>query len=58
VGGLGCGIGEEVEVSLDMVATGEGCQQSTWHLMNPDSDYLGDGLIADIVVMPEEVTAG
>lgn len=52
---LGCDVaaapGEEIEVTLAMVATGEGRQQSTWHLLNPDGDFFGDGLVADIVVV-------
>ena len=54
---LGCDVaaapGEEIDVTLDMVATGEGRQQSTWHLINRDGDYFGEGLIADIVVVPK-----
>jgi hypothetical protein len=41
-------------VTLDMVATGEGPQQSTWYLLNADGEYFGEGLVVDIVVAPKK----
>jgi uncharacterized protein (TIGR02996 family) len=42
--------GEEIDLSLEMIAVGEGLQRSSWQLTSPDGDAFGDEFWVEVVV--------